>query len=84
MDVAGFRDWVIIILGILDIILIVGLIVVILIIYYKINKVITKVKEIVKKAENFIASPYFKAGSWLLSAVAAGLGIFQKRKSKGD
>ena len=84
MDVSSFRDWIIIILGILEILLIIGLIVVLLVVYSKVNKLITKGKETVMKFENAVASPYLKVGAWLLRTIASGLGVLQKRNSKGD
>ncbi len=51
MEVALTRDWIIIIAGILEILLLLGLIVSLIIIYVKINRIIKKGKETVRRIE---------------------------------
>lgn len=91
MEVALTRDWIIIIAGILEILLLLGLIVSLIIIYVKINRIIKKGKETVRrieeqvdKIEKTISSPYYKIAAWLLRAIAAVLGGSKKRKQKEE
>ena len=91
MEISQARDWIIVIVGILETILLIGLIIIILVIYSKINKIIKKGKEAVQKIEETIdktektvASPYFKIGAWLFRVIAAALGGSKKRKSKEE
>ena len=84
MDVESFRDWIIIILGILEIVLILGVFIMVLVIYQKVNRLIAQGKETVMKIQNTFAAPYFKAASWIFKALAAGIGMFQKRNTKEE
>lgn len=82
MDAASVRDWVIIIQGILAIAFILGFIIVLIVLYSKINSLVIKGKETFLRIDSAFASPYFKAGSWILRALAAGIGLLRKRNSK--
>jgi len=80
--VASTRDWVIIIVGILEIILLIGLLISLFIIYRKVNNLINKIKETVHKIENMITSPYFKVGAFLVKTFAPGFEMFHKKEKK--
>jgi len=81
MDITSARDWVIVILGILEIIFMIVLFILLLVLYSKINRLIKKGKETVMKIEHMFASPYLKAGSWLFKIIASGLGLLQKKET---
>lgn len=83
MEISLARDWVIVIVGIIEIILLIGLIIGLVIVYNKINKLIKKGQETVQKVERTVSSPYYKIGAWLFRAIAAALGS-RKRKAKEE
>ena len=79
MDVTLFRDWVIIVYGMLGTVLIITFFVVVLFLYNKVNRLIKKGKGILLIVENTFTSQYYRAGLWLFRGLAAGLGIFSNR-----
>ena len=89
MEIASARDWIIVIVGALEIIFIIALAIVLLIIYNKVNHLIKKgketahkIQESISKAERTVTSPYFKIGAFILRAVAAGLGGKNKKRKE--
>jgi uncharacterized membrane protein required for colicin V production len=91
MDISSARDWIIIIVGALEIILIIGAMIFFLIMYQKMKKflertkdTIQKIEDIVNMAEKTLVLPCLRAGSWLLKFTAAIQGIFNKRKQKEE
>ncbi len=82
MEIASARDWIIVLVGALEILFIIGFLIILLIIYSKVNKLIKQGKETIERIERTVTSPYYKAGSLLFKIIAKGLGIFQK-KEKG-
>lgn len=83
MDIVLLRDWIIIVLGILEIILIIAFIVAILVLYNKVNRLIGKGKQAIYSIERAFTNPYNKAGSWLFRCLAGGLSVFDKKQAKG-
>lgn len=90
MEISAARDWIIVIVGILEILLLIGLIIAVLIIYNKVNQLIKKgkeaiqrIEETIKKTEKTVTLPYFKIGAWLFRTIAAALGE-RRRKSKEE
>lgn len=90
MEIESARDWIIVLVGALEIILIIGLAIVMIVVFNKINKLVKQVnklveqgKETIKKIEHTVTSPYYKGGTWIFKVIAKGLGLFQKKKRKG-
>lgn len=78
MEIAQFRDWVIIIEGILEIILIIGLGILVFSLYKKINQLIGEGRQIVISVERTLSNQYYKAGAWILRKLLQGLGGIDK------
>jgi len=82
MDISILRDWIIVITGILEIILLLAFIAVILVLYYKINPLIERSKRTLKKVETVFTNPYYQAGAQLFRFLATILGAFDKEKNR--
>lgn len=91
MELASARDWIIIILGVLEILIVIGIIIVFAILYIKIshlikqvNRLVAKGKDTIERLEHAVTSPYLKASAWLFRIIADGFGLFKKRKMEED
>jgi hypothetical protein len=84
MGIASARDWIIVIVGVLEILFLIGAVVILLIIYSKINKLVKQGKMTIEKIEKTVTSPYFKAGAWIFRTVAVVLSVFDKRQKKEE
>jgi cell shape-determining protein MreC len=81
MEIALVRDWVIVIVGVLEILLLLGLIIIVLVLYSKINKLINGVKETVERIKKTITSPYYKTAAVMFQWIYDKLKIFSGRKN---
>jgi hypothetical protein len=82
MELASARDWIIILVGALEIILLIVFIIVSLVLYAKINKIIKEAREKIQKLEHLVTSPYYRVGSIVFGVIARGLGLFKRKKER--
>ncbi len=80
-DITVLRDWVIVIVGILGILMLLGLLIVSLILISKIMSLVNKVKHIANAVDSAIRSPYYEVASWV-GEVCAGFTSGMQKGSK--
>ena len=81
MDIALLRDWVIIIQGIMELLLIIAFLIVVLVLYIKVNRLIRGGERAIKLIKKSFVSPSYK---WALvfGLLASALAVFLKIKRK--
>lgn len=91
MGIEVWRDWVIVIQGIILIILILVLIVLSAIIYSRINKVIKRGQQVIESGQHTIdhiersfSSSYYKAGVWIFGWLGETISEKLKKKTKEE
>ena len=84
MEIEVWRDWIIVICGIIQIIFILLLIVLAVVLYSRINDVVKKGKQTLYNIEDSIertfANSYYRTGSWVVGWLAEA--IWKKRGNK--
>lgn len=84
MGIEVWRDWIIVIQGIIQILLLLLLIIMALVLYSKINSFIKRGKETLYNVEYNVekkfASPYYRTGSWVVGWIAEA--IWKKKENK--
>jgi hypothetical protein len=65
MDVPLFRDWVIIVWGIINILVLIGILVMVILLLFQIKRLLNKIRNLTDKVEYIIENPVNAVVTWL-------------------